>query len=157
MSNTLLTLSRKQTVHLLQDFEAPVDRVFSFFSTHERLAEVYPAAFKLIKYGDDPRDANSLHSVRRITAFPFIVEETVTGYQPPKFIEYKVTYGFGLNNHVGSMHFQDLGEGRCRLDYKVEFDPVIPMSGFLIRNILQKVIGNGVREAARKFKADPNF
>jgi uncharacterized membrane protein len=157
MSETLLTLSKRQCIHLLQDFEAPVERVFNFFSTHERLAEVYPAAFKLIKYGDDPRDANSLNSIRRITAFPLIIEETVTGYLPPKFIEYKVTYGFGLNNHVGRMNFIDLGGARCRLDYTIEFEPAIPLSGFLIRNLLQKLISNGVGEAARKFKADPNF
>lgn len=157
MESTLPRLFARQEIHLLQDFDAPVERVFNFFSTHERLAEIYPAAFKLIRYGDDPRDANSLNSIRRITVFPFIVEETITGYRAPYFIEYKLTYGFGIKEHKGTMNFIDLGDNRTRLDYTIEFQPALPMSGFIIRNLLQKVISEGVGEAARKFKADPYF
>jgi hypothetical protein len=50
-----------------------------------------------------------------------------------------------------------LGENKCRLEYKIEFEPVIPLSGFVIKNLLQKVIGDGVREAARKLPIDSNF
>jgi hypothetical protein len=147
----------RETIHLLQDFDVSAERAFSFFSDHERLAKIYPAAVKRIQFGEDPRDANSKGSVRRIIAFPLMIEETVTAYEPPYFQEYKITHGFGLNNHVGTMRFTDLGENKCRLEYKIEFEPVIPLSGFVIKNLLQKVIGDGVREAARKLPIDSNF
>ena len=157
MSTLLSSLTQKEEIHFLQDFEVSVDKVFGFFSDHERLAKIYPAAVKRIQFGEDPRDANSLGSVRRIIVFPIMLEETVTGYIPDKFIEYKITYGIGVKDHVGTMHFIDLGNGKSRLDYKIEFAPTIPMTGFVLKNLLEKVIGNGVREAARKLKIDPTF
>jgi uncharacterized membrane protein len=157
MSVTMPDLYSRETIHLIQDFEAPVQNVFAFFSDHERWSEIFPAAVKRIQYGEDPRDANSKGSVRRIIAFPLVLEETITGYQAPRFIEYKVTYGFGLKNHVGSMEFIDLGNGRCRLDYTISFEPILPLSGFVIKNLLQTIISNGVGTAARKFRVNPNF
>lgn len=147
----------KETIHLLQDFDVPVDRVFSFFTDHERLSKIVPASVKRIQFGEDPKDANSKGSVRRIIAFPIIIEETVTQYEPNQFMAYTITYGFGLKNHLGTLRFTPLGERRSRLEYKIEFEPVIPFSGFLIKNLLQKVIGDGVREAARKLPIDPHF
>lgn len=157
MTSLLTSLVQKEKVHLLQDFDVPVQTVFNFFSVHENLGKIYPAAVKRIKFGEDPRDANSKGSVRRVIAFPLIMEEEITQYQPYEWIEYKVIYGFGFKDHLGTMRFIDLGEGRSRLDYKIEFVPVIPMSGFLMKNVLEKVIGEGVREAARKLRIDPTF
>jgi hypothetical protein len=35
-------------MHFLQDFNVPVENVFSFFSDHNRLSEVYPALIREI-------------------------------------------------------------------------------------------------------------
>jgi hypothetical protein len=157
MSVLLPQLFAKETIHLLQDFDAPAEKVFAFFSDHERWSEMFPAAFKRIQFGEDPKDANSKGSVRRIIAFPLVIEETITEYRYPHLIEYKVTYGFGLKNHCGTMQFIDIGNGKCRLDYKIVFEPALPLSGFVLRNLLQKLISNGVGSAARKFRENPNY
>lgn len=157
MNSLLTTSNRKEKIHFLQDFDVPVSTVFDFFSVHENLGKIYPAAVKCIKFGEDPINANSRGSVRRIIAFPIVIEETVTEYIPNQLIEYRLTMGVGVKDHIGTMRFGELGYGKCRLDYSIEFSPTIPMTGFLIKNILEKIIGQGVRDAARQLRINPNF
>ncbi len=146
------------TIQIIQDFEVSASKVFYFFADHERLSEIYPGAFKRIQYGEDSTDANSKGSIRRIINFPLMIEETVTTYLPVSMIEYKITAGEGpIKNHKGIIKVNDLGSGKSRLDYKITFDEKIPLVGFVIKNILEKVIGDGVRKLARKFAANPNY
>ncbi len=157
MTSLLAPLVQKEIIHFLQDFDVSVQTVFNFFSVHENLGKIYPAAVKRIQFGEDPRDANSKGSVRRVIAFPLIMEEVITQYIPDQLIEYKVTYGIGFKDHLGTMNFMDLGDGRSRLDYKIEFVPSIPLTGFVMKNVLEKVIGEGIREAARQLRINPRF
>lgn len=147
----------RQSIHFLQDFDVSAHTAFNFFSVHENWGRVFPAAVKCIQYGEDPRDANSKGSVRRIIAFPLVIEETITEYTPHEYIEYKLTYGVGVKNHIGTMRFIETSTDKCRLDYKIEFTPAIPFSGFVIKNLLEKIIGQGVRDAARQLRLNPNF
>lgn len=146
-----------EQIHLLQDFDNSVETVFNFFSVHENWGKIFPAAVKRIEFGEDPANANSKGSVRRIIAFPLIIEETITQYIPNQLIAYKLTYGPGVKNHKGIMNFIPLENGKCRLDYHIEFQPTIFLSGFLIKNVLNKVIGDGIREASKKLRINPNF
>jgi uncharacterized membrane protein len=157
MNSVLANLTQKETVRFLQEFDVPVETLFNFFSVHENWGKVFPAAVKRIEFGEDPRDANSKGSVRRIIAFPVIIEEKITQYVPNQLIEYKIISGFGLKNHVGTMNYIDLGNGKSRLDYTIEFNPTLPFTGFVLRNLLEKVIGQGVREAARQLRINPRF
>jgi uncharacterized membrane protein len=157
MNSVLANLTQKETVRFLQEFDVPVETLFNFFSVHENWGKVFPAAVKRIEFGEDPRDANSKGSVRRIIAFPVIIEEKITEYVPNQLIEYKIISGFGLKNHVGTMNYIDLGNGKSRLDYTIEFNPTLPFTGFVLRNLLEKVIGQGVREAARQLRINPRF
>lgn len=157
MTSLLAPLIQREYIHFLQDFDVPVHTVFNFFSVHENLGKIYPAAVKRIQFGEDPRDANSKGSVRRIIAFPLVMEEVITQYIPNQLIEYKVTYGIGIKDHLGTMNFIDLENGKSRLDYKIEFVPSIPMTGFVMKNVLEKVVGEGIREAARQLRINPRF
>jgi len=146
------------TIQFIQDFEVPAHKVFYFFADHERLAEIYPGAFKRIQFGENPSDANSKGSIRRIINFPLIIEETVTEYIPASLIEYKITSGEGpIKNHKGVIRINEIAGGKSRLDYKITFEEKIPLSGFVIKNILEKVIGDGVRNLAQRFAANPNY
>lgn len=146
------------TIQFIQDFEVSASKVFYFFADHERLSEIYPGAFKRIQYGEDPTDTNSKGSIRRIINFPLIMEETITKYIPVSLIEYKITAGEGpVKNHIGIIKVSDIGNGKSRLDYKISFDEKIPLAGFVIKNILEKIIGDGVRKLAQKFASNPNY
>ena len=157
MNSVLATLTPKETIRFLQDFDVPLETLFNFFSVHENWGKIFPAAFKRIEFGEDPRDANSKGSVRRVIAFPLIMEEKITQYIPNQLIEYKVISGIGIKDHVGTLNFIDLNNGKSRLDYTIEFAPSIPLTGFMLKNIGEKIIGEAIREAARQLRINPRF
>jgi hypothetical protein len=147
----------KQTIHFIQDYSVPAKNVFSFFSDHNRMGEVYPAFIRRVKDSNDPKNCNGVGSERLLVTFPLFFRETVTKYIEPVLIEYKITSASPLKNHVGTMKFMELENGRSRLDYTIEFEPLVPKTGFIIRNLLEKQVGNAIREVARRFDKDPNY
>ena len=75
-------------------------------------------------------------------------------------IEYKITAGATpIKNHIGQMHFLPLESGKCRLDYTIEFDPILdlPFQSFLLKNMMEKMVGDAVRELAKRFKENPRY
>lgn len=146
-----------QTIQFIQDYDVPVNRVFYFFADHERLSEIYPGAFKRVKFGEDPKDANSRGSIRRISNLPLIFEETITEYIPTSTIAYKITYGSPLKNHGGRMVFISIDENKSRLNFTINFESKIPMTEFFLKNIIEKIVGEGIRKLALKFKENPNY
>ena len=147
-----------QKIHILQDFDVPRERVFDFLSDHETLSEIYPGAFKRIVNSMDPANANGLGSVRRITNFPLVMDEEVTAFIYPDKIEYKLLESPVIKDHLGIMKFYVLDNGtRSRLDYTIEFEGKIPFTGFILRNLLEPLVGNAIRNLARKFKKNPRY
>lgn len=155
-----MIFNQRVKIRFVQDFEVPPSIVFGFFSNHESLSKIYPGAFKRVVNSIDPRNANGIGSVRRITNFPLVFEETITQYNEPSFIKYKITAGATpIKNHIGQMHFLPLESGKCRLDYTIEFDPILdlPFQSFLLKNIMEKMVGDAVRELAKRFKENPRY
>ncbi|HQO32215.1 MAG TPA: SRPBCC family protein [Chitinophagales bacterium] len=150
-------MANKQTIHLLQDYPVPASRVFDFFSDHNRMGEVFPAFIRRIKDSKDPKNCNGLGSVRLLVTFPLFFQETITKYEPNKLIEYRITSASPLKNHIGTMRFIDLENGSSRLDYTIEFEGLIPASGFILKNVLEKQVGGAVRELAKRFGKNPNY
>lgn len=153
----LKTIKEQQRIHFLQDFDAPVKNVFSFFSDHNRLNEIYPAFIRRIIDAPNPTNCNDIGSSRIIVSFPIAFQETVTKYIESKYLEYKITLGSPLKNHVGKMNFIELSPTKTRLDYVIEFEPLIPYTGFIIQQINQKVVQDALSTLARKFKQNPNY
>lgn len=147
----------KEKIHFIQDFPVPAAAVFSFFSDHNRLGEIYPAISRRIIDSADPKNCNGLGSVRLIITFPFPFQEKITKYIESSLIEYKISSSSPLKNHVGTMHFMDLENNTSRLDYTIDFEPFIPQTGFILKNILEKQVGNAVRELSKRFASNPNY
>ncbi len=151
------TNNEKQRIHFLQDFEAPIKNVFSFFSDHNRLGEIYPGFIKRIIDAPNPTNCNDVGSSRIIISLPLVFQETVTKYTEPTYLEYKITLGSPLKNHIGKMNFIELSDNRTRLDYVIEFEPYIPYTGFIINQINHKLVQDALSTLARKFKQNPNY
>ncbi len=147
----------KQQLHFLQDFDAPVQRVFSFFSDHNRLGEIYPAFIRRIIDAPNPANCNDVGSVRIIISFPLVFQETITQYIEPRYIEYKITSASPLKNHIGKMNFIELPDNRTRLDYIIEFEPLVPYTGFFMNQLNTKLVLDALSALARKFKQQPNY
>lgn len=151
------TNNEKQKLRFLQDFDAPIRNVFSFFSDHNRLNEIYPAFIRRIVDSPNPANCNDVGSSRIIISFPIFIQETVTQYIESKYLEYKITLGSPLKNHIGKMNFIELSPTRTRLDYSIEFEPLIPYTGFIINQINTKIVQEALSNLARKFKQNPNY
>lgn len=147
----------KEIIHFIQDYPVPVSKVFAFFSDHNRMGEVYPAFIRRIQDSNDPQNVNGLGSVRLLVTLPAIFTETITQYTEPSLIEYRISFGSPLKNHIGTMHFTDLGNGTSRLDYTIEFEPRIPYTGFILKNLLEKQVGDAIRELARRLEKNPDY
>lgn len=141
----------KNYIQMNATFNAPVPIVFAELSNHEKMGKVLGAKVKRVK--DGKGDINGIGSVRRITPVPLAdFEETVTGFEPNKLIEYTVTKGSPIKNHLGRMVFSE-SNGKTHLHYTIQFDMKlgIPFSGFLLKTVLEKVITSGLHRLAKSY------
>ena len=136
------------TVHETYDFNVPVERLFAHFSEHENLSPMLGLKVTRIKEGDT--DPNGVGSVRKLSAgglMPF--EETVTLVVPNERIEYRVTKGTPLKDHLGVMVFSSTGEGTSHLDYTITLDTAVPGLDKLIAGGIGRSLRRGFPKAAR--------
>lgn len=136
----------QQTVRFEQFFARPREQVFAWFADHEKFGRIWPGRTRRVQASADPAHPNGLGSVREIRSAGLIFEETVTAFEPPSLIEYRVTRGGPIRNHLGRLRFSEV-EGGTRLDYTIEFDPKIPLTGGLIASVLCTSWHRGVQRA----------
>jgi uncharacterized protein YndB with AHSA1/START domain len=132
-------------VHETYDFDVPVERLYAHLSDHENLEPMLGLDITRIKEGDT--EPNGVGSVRKLSAkglMPF--EETVTEAIPNERIEYRITKGTPLKNHLGVMVFSSTGDGRSHLDYTISFDTAVPG----LDKLIAKGIGRGLRRGFPK-------
>jgi uncharacterized protein YndB with AHSA1/START domain len=135
-------------VHETYDFDVPVERLYAHLSDHENLEPLLGLDITRIKEGDT--EPNGVGSVRKLSAkglMPF--EETVTDAIPNERIEYRVTKGTPLKNHLGVMVFSSTGDGRSHLDYTITFDTAVPGLDKLIAKGIGRSLRRGFPKAAR--------
>ncbi len=137
------------TVHETYDFDVPVERLYAHLSEHENLGTLLGLDVKRISEGE--AEPNGAGSVRRLSfkgALPF--EETVTEAIPNERIEYRITKGTPLRDHLGVMVFSTTGEGRSHLDYTITFDTPLPGLDRLIAGGVSSSLRRGLPKVARE-------
>ena len=136
-----------QRIDVTQEFSAPVDRVYAHLAKHENLERVFGAQITRLRDGDTAPDG--VGSVRRMKVNPLLppFEETVTQAVPGELIEYRITRGSPLKDHVGVMRFSPTGAG-TRLDYTIEFESKVPGAGGVFRRAIEKNVRSGLRQIA---------
>ena len=141
-----------QYIQMDVDFDAPLEQVFNELSDHEKMGKILSAKVKRVK--DGTGNVNGVGSVRRITPAPLAdFEETVTAFEPNQLIEYTVTKGSPIKNHLGRMVFSE-HNGKTHLHYTIQFDMKlgIPLAGLLLKTILEKVILGGLHKLAKSYR-----
>jgi len=132
----------REHVDITQEFAAPVDTLFGHMAEHENLAGLFGIRVERLRDGDSER--NGVGSVRKLSLngiLPF--EETITDFRPNELIEYRITKGTPLRDHLGTMSFSPLPEGRSRLHYTIMLDGP-PLITPLVRMQLQRSISSGL-------------
>jgi uncharacterized protein YndB with AHSA1/START domain len=138
----------KVQVRFEQYFAAPRAKVFEWFADHEKFGEVWPGRFRRIQDAPQGKNPNGLGSVREIRQGLLKFEETIVKFQPNSVIEYAVTRGGPVKNHLGRLVFSD-ADGGTQLEYTISFDPRVPFTGWLIARILSGGWCSGINHAVR--------
>lgn len=143
-----------QVISLTKHFNAPVNVIFAALSDHERFGDMLSANIKRV-VDSQTDNVNGLGSVRLIRIAPGPIpgfEETITGFEPNSLIEYRITKGGPLRNHLGTMRFSD-ENGKTRLDYRIEFEPkyAVPLLGGLIKHGLSFALSRGLDKFGKQF------
>ena len=137
--------------HIYQEFDAPAEKIWEDMSDHENFGKMMGQKIARIVDSTDPGNVNGVGSVRGFK-MPMYVEETITRSERGKRIEYKITKGTPLNHHYGTILFADLGDGRSSVDYTIEMGSKIPFIAAIIKVALEKGIGGGLKNHARRLK-----
>lgn len=141
----------RQRIEISEEFDAPVQHVFRFFSEHENLASLFkPASVRRISDGEAARNGvGSAREMRVPGAPPFV--ETVTGYQENRLIEYRITRGSPLRDHLGVMRFVPIDDQRTYFHYVITFGGKVPFVAPIIRHVLEKSVRRGIAQARTRY------
>ena len=132
-----------QRLSFKRDFELPPGEVFQFFDEYENLETTFGAAVTRLSDGDDG-SRNGAGSRRRVKLGPApAFEEMVTAYVPDELIEYRVTKGSPLRNHLGEMRFTPIAGG-TRFEWDISFTAALPGLDRILAEILKRRISQGV-------------
>ncbi len=135
-----------QTVDIHQDFAKSVEDLFAELSDHEKLGRILGTPMKRIVDGTGAGGKNGVGSVRRVGGGVAAFDETITELVPNERIEYRVTKGGPIKNHLGRMTFSKAENGGSRLDWVITFESKVPFAGPLIAAAL----GGAVRRSLAK-------
>lgn len=124
-----------QEVRFQTTVKAPRERVFAFLADHQKFARLFGSTCTRIKDGQG--DVNGLGSVRRLGPGPLSFDETIVTFEPHRRIEYSVTRGSPIKNHLGTVDLSDAAGGGTAIDYVIRFDGKIPGTGAPIAALLR--------------------
>ena len=135
---------RANWVNVEYEFTAPVDRVFAYMSEHENLAAVLGSSVERLEDGSPER--NGVGSRRRLKVAPGAApfEETVTQFVPGELIEYRITKGSPLRDHVGIMRFSPAPGGGTHLHYRIRIASRIPGLSPIVSAVLTRNMSKGL-------------
>ena len=125
--------------------QAPRERVFAFLADHQKFARLFGGTCTRVKDGQG--DVNGLGSVRRLGPGPLAFEETIVTFEPNTRIEYTVTRGSPIKNHLGTVDLSDAAKGGTAIDYVIRFEPKIPCTGGAIATLLRVALKANANKA----------
>lgn len=134
----------QQRIEIVKEYPFPVSRLFGYLAEHENLEAIFGLPkIKRISDGRYARNGEGSAREMRILAGPSFVE-TVTAYKENELIEYRITRGSPLKNHVGVMRFSATASGGAHLHYTVMFEGRLPLIGPLVRLGLERIMRRGL-------------
>ncbi|MEA2346704.1 MAG: hypothetical protein QOG62_491 [Thermoleophilaceae bacterium] len=131
----------REQVDVTQEWAAPVEKVFDYLGEHENLSKVFGIKVERLRSGDT--DRNGVGSVRKLGIGPITFEETVTDYKANELIEYTITKGTPLKDHLGTMRFSSTPSGGSRLHYTIAIEGP-PIITTLVRMQLQRSLSSAL-------------
>ncbi len=140
------------TLRLSKRIDAPRDTVWSAVTHHEGMPTWSPLkSVTLSKEGAPDRDG--VGAVRVMRGPGMRIDEEVVGWDPPNAYDYTLLRGAPIRDHRGRVELRDAG-GATDVEWTIEFRPLIPGTGWLIRAALGRAIGGMLRRLKRNLEAE---
>ncbi|MDA8789439.1 SDR family NAD(P)-dependent oxidoreductase [Pseudomonadales bacterium] len=138
---------KEKNIQINEVIDADIDTVFDALSDHKWFTSLFGGPCKVVKEGD--KEQNGLGSVRQMGAGPLSFDETIVAFDRPKRIDYAVTRGGPIKNHLGQIVLSERN-GKTHLNYNIRFEGKLPMAG----EVVEKVISSAWKKnAPKKFAA----
>ncbi len=137
-------------IELRQRFHADSDTVWQALTDHEGMPRWSPLKSVILKKEGRP-ERNGKGAVRVMKALgPPLIEEVVA-WDPPTRYDYKLKEGAPIRNHLGRVTVHPVGS-HTDVTWDIEFDALVPGTGWLFRAVLGKAIGNMLGRLARQLE-----
>lgn len=133
-------------LQIVECFSVSAETLFDRVSDHENLGKVLGVPVHRSRNGDD--DLNGLGSVRTMGFRPLDFDETITAFEPPRRIEYRITRGSPLRNHSASVVFSPNG-AVTEVTWTIQFETRPALLGAVVKRALGLGIRQGLRKLAR--------
>ncbi|OUS29303.1 hypothetical protein A9Q99_09340 [Gammaproteobacteria bacterium 45_16_T64] len=141
-----------QNITLIKEFNAPIDTVFEALTDHATFGELMSTPITRIvdSESDSVNGVGSIRSIKLPLAPLF--EETVVSYEKNKLMEYTISKGSPIKNHMGRMTFTD-NDGKTKLHYTIQLEPKLPIPflGSIIKLGLEKSISSALDKLASRY------
>jgi hypothetical protein len=141
---------KMQTIHIIQEFNAPQQEIFDYLSNHNNLGALFLLKVKKIKDAEGS-NKNGLGSVRSLGIGIPLLQETITQFDEPHLIEYKISNNAPVKYHLGTMKFYTQNN-KTVLDYTIQLESKFAFADPVIKFALEKAIRNGLKKLASKYR-----
>ncbi|MBV1860297.1 MAG: SRPBCC family protein [Nannocystaceae bacterium] len=127
---------------------ASAERMWEVLTEHECMPRWFPAIRKVTLDPPGQTERNGLGAVRHVKALgPLVVEEVVEWDAPHRYA-YVLLRGAPIRDHRGEVSVLETPQG-ARATWSIRFRPMIPLSGLVLRPVMNRLARNLLRGAAR--------
>lgn len=137
-----------QSFELERRIDAPVEVAFGVITDHAAYPEFTPLrAARLEKPGEGA--PNGVGAIRALAIAGPPIREEITAYEEPSRLAYRVISGVPVMWQKGDVRIEPDGAGSL-MRYRVEFEPLVPLTGFSMAAAMKVGIGHVMRCVAKE-------
>ena len=142
-----------QDIEISAEIPAPPAAVWKVLEDHAGYAKWAGFHEVVLRNPGDP-PPNGLGAIRVLRRSGIAIEEEITGYEPPRRLEYVLTAGLPVRDYRAEVVLEPSGRGTS-LVWRVRFRPLVPGTGALLRRVLARSLGDLVEALVRQAGAAP--
>lgn len=141
-----------QHITIKKEFNAPVETVFGAITDHEAFGDLLPGTTMTRVVDSLEENVNGLGSIRLVKMPLSDFEETVVTFEPNKRMEYTITKGSPIKNHLGRLNFSE-NDGKTLLDYTIQLESKLPIPffGAILKSSVEKSIVTALNKLADQY------
>lgn len=127
---------------------APIDTVWEVLTDHRGYVK-WAGVDESVLEREGTSDPNGVGAVRRIKKGIAGVTEEIVASEKPRTFSYKVVAGPPVRDYLAVVNLTAAGNDTV-VHWTVRFEPKLPLTGFVVKRVVKKVVGDLLAGAARE-------